>query len=112
MYQIDGNFDTISPPNSIESVPSLEDLYSFFETSVLSKPAEEEVAGLGNLNQSLREDVKMELDCQIKQELLEESEEIMIEKIVSFALRVLPKYTAWAKSQWANVGLNSSLLSH
>ena len=48
----------------------------------------------GNLNQSLREDVKMELDCQIKQEILEESEEIMIEKIVSFALRVLPKYTA------------------
>ena len=51
----------------------------------------------------------MELDCQIKQEPLEESEEIMIEKIVSFALRVLPKYTAWAKSQWANVGLNSSV---
>lgn len=81
IYQVDGNFDNISPPNSIESAVSLEELYSYFESQVLKKP-------VGTLNQSLGEEVKKELEIvdpvSIKKEVVEDEEERMIERIVSF----------------------------
>ena len=75
-YQVDGNFDNISPPNSIDSAVPLEELYSFFKSQVPIKVEE------GYLEQTIG--VKTESFTEtkkVKQEVMEHSREI--EKIVS-----------------------------
>ena len=90
LYQVDGNFDNISPPNSIDSAVSLEELYSFFESTMMNRQiilGDEEEKVMENHGQSHQEEAVKELgNCerdQIKQEILDDSKEIMIEKIVS-----------------------------
>ncbi|KAL5248926.1 hypothetical protein ACHWQZ_G017951 [Mnemiopsis leidyi] len=81
-FQVDGNFDSISPPNSIDSAVPLEELYSFFKSRVPIKVEE------GYLNQTI--EVKTEPFSEpkkMKQEVLEQSREI--EKIKQDLLKSL-----------------------